>query len=378
MKGNEAGRRRPWRIVDPYVAALLGTVAFAAVLPAGGRAGEGVALASDIAIGVLFLLYGARLSTQEAVGGLRQWKLHLVVLSATFVLFPLLGLAARLCVPQLLTEQLYTGVLFLCVVPSTVQSSIALTSTARGDVPAAICAGTYSNLLGMAATPLLAAWLIGSQAAFTAEGLLRITLQLLVPFVIGQLLHPKLGGFLSRHRRRLTLLDRGSILLVVYTAFSAGMEQHVWQRVTPLRLLAVVLVAGLLLGTALAATAFAGRRLGFGRGARVAIVFCGANKSLASGLPMAAVLFGTEAGPVTLPLMLFHQLQLLLCAVIANRWPDEAGEIREDGQDGQGGEAGKIGEVAVAPSGAARADGEITPSPAPLPRGGPAAAPETV
>ncbi|MCX4546234.1 bile acid:sodium symporter family protein [Streptomyces sp. NBC_01565] len=323
MRGSEARSRRRWWSVDPYVAALLATVALAAVLPARGRAGETVGLVSDIAIGLLFFLYGARLSTQEALGGLRQWKLHLVVVAATFALFPLLGLAARICVPHLLTEQLYAGVLFLCVVPSTVQSSIALTSTARGDVPAAICAGAYSNLLGMALTPLLAAWLIGSQAAFTAEGLLRIAVQLLAPFIAGQLLHSRSGAFLARHKRGLTVLDRGSILLVVYTAFSAGMEQHIWQRFTPLRLAGVLLVAGALLAAALAVTAFAGRRLGFGREARVAIVFCGANKSLASGLPMAAVLFGPQAGPVILPLMLFHQLQLLLCAVIANRWAAE-------------------------------------------------------
>ena len=312
------GRLR--RAVDPYVAALLGTVALAALLPASGQAAGVVEGAADLAIGLLFFLYGARLSTREAVHGLRQWKLHLVVGSSTFVLFPLLGLAAGGLVPFLLTNRLHTGVLFLCVVPSTVQSSIALTSTARGNVPAAICAGTYSSLAGMVLTPLLAAWLIGSTAGFSADGLVRIATQLLLPFVAGQCLRRWIGGFTARHRRALGLLDRGSILLVVYTAFSRGMTEGIWQQITPVRLLGLLSVAGTLLAVALVTTSCAARRLGFSREDRVAIVFCGSNKSLATGLPMAAVLFGDSAGPVILPLMLFHQLQLMVCALIAARW----------------------------------------------------------
>ncbi|EFL28487.1 bile acid/Na+ symporter family transporter [Streptomyces himastatinicus ATCC 53653] len=312
------GRLR--KAVDPYIAALLGTVALAALLPASGRAAGAVGGAAAIAIGLLFFLYGARLSTREAVHGLRQWKLHLLVGASTFVLFPLLGLAMGGLAPFLLTDRLYTGVLFLCVVPSTVQSSIALTSTARGNVPAAICAGTYSSLIGMALTPLLAAWLIGSRVGFSADGLLGIATQLLLPFVAGQCLRRWIGEFTVRHRRALGLLDRGAILLVVYTAFSRGMTEGVWQQLTPVRLLALLSLAATLLAVALATTSYAARRLGFGREDRIAIVFCGSNKSLATGLPMAAVLFGESAGPVILPLMLYHQLQLMVCTVIAARW----------------------------------------------------------
>ncbi|MEU7135772.1 bile acid:sodium symporter family protein [Streptomyces sp. NPDC046261] len=310
--------------VDPYVAALLGTVLLATLLPATGGAATAVGHAADLAIGLLFFLYGTRLSTREAIGGLRQWKLHLVVVLSTFALFPLLGVAIGAVAPLLLTPQLYTGVLFLCAVPSTVQSSIALTSTARGNVPAAICAGTYSSLLGMVATPVLAAVLIGSAVRFSADGLLTVTTQLLAPFLAGQLLRPKLGGFVSRHKRVLGRLDRLSILLVVYTAFSRGMAQGIWHQVTPLRLAGLLLLAATVLATALTATSLAARRLGFGRADRVTIVFCGANKSLATGLPMAAALFGDGAGLVILPLMLFHQLQLTVCAVIAGRWSRQA------------------------------------------------------
>ncbi|MYZ36816.1 MULTISPECIES: bile acid:sodium symporter family protein [unclassified Streptomyces] len=312
------------RAVDLYVVALLGTVVFAALLPATGRAATAVGHAADIAIGLLFFLYGARLSTREALDGLRQWKLHLVVGASTFALFPLLGLAVGGLVPYLLGEQLYMGLLFLCVVPSTVQSSIALTSTARGNVPAAICAGTYSSLAGMVATPLLAAWLIGSTVSFSLHGLLTIVTELLLPFLAGQFCRRWIGAFIGRHKKRIGLLDRFSILLVVYTAFSRGMAEGIWHQMTPARLLVLLGLAAALLAVALGTTSFAARRLGFSREDRVTIVFCGSNKSLATGLPMAAVLFGSSAGLVILPLMLFHQLQLMVCAVIAGRWAREA------------------------------------------------------
>lgn len=316
--------RRAGRAVDPYVAALLATVALAALLPATGGAATAVGHGADLAIGLLFFLYGTRLSARAAWTGLRQWRLHLVVGASTFALFPLLGLALGGLAPFLLSDPLHTGLLFLCVVPSTVQSSVALTATARGNVPAAICAGTYSSLAGMVLTPLLAAWLIGSEVRFSADGLLAIGTQLLLPFLAGQALRRWTAPFVIRHTKALALLDRGSILLVVYTAFSRGMAEGVWHQITPVRLLSLLGLAALVLGVALTLTSFTARRLGFGREDRVAIVFCGSNKSLATGLPMAAVLFGEAAGPVILPLMLFHQLQLMVCAVIAGRWSRRA------------------------------------------------------
>ncbi|GAA2773015.1 hypothetical protein GCM10019017_16310 [Streptomyces showdoensis] len=233
--------RRPllpsWLPVDPYILALLGTVGLAALLPASGTAATVAEGASKAAVALLFFLYGARLSTREALDGLTHWRLHVTVLACTFVLFPLLGLAARGLVPAVLTPSLYGGLLFLCLVPSTVQSSIAFTSIARGNVPAAICAGSFSSLAGIVLTPLLAAALLGNGAGgFSSDSLVEIVLQLLVPFLAGQLLRRWVGGFLVRHKRVLGYVDRGSILLVVYTAFSAGMTQGVWRLVTPARL----------------------------------------------------------------------------------------------------------------------------------------------
>ncbi|WP_327412550.1 bile acid:sodium symporter family protein [Streptomyces sp. NBC_01233] len=306
--------------LDPYVLALLGTVGLAALLPARGAAASVADGASTAAVALLFFLYGARLSTREALGGLRHWRLHLTVLACTFLLFPLLGLAARVLVPGVLTQPLYGGLLFLCLVPSTVQSSIAFTSIARGNVPAAICAGSFSSLAGIVLTPLLAAGLLGSHAGgFSPGSLLKITLQLLLPFLLGQALRPWAGGFLVRHKQVLGHVDRGSILLVVYAAFSAGVAAGIWHRVSLPRLGALLLVEAVLLAVMLLVTWYGSARLGFGRADRIAIQFAGSKKSLAAGLPMASVLFGAQAGLAVLPLMLFHQMQLMVCAVLARR-----------------------------------------------------------
>ncbi|MEU6945105.1 bile acid:sodium symporter family protein [Streptomyces sp. NPDC046316] len=324
-----------WLPIDPYIAALLGTVGLAALLPASGAAATVADGASTAAVALLFFLYGARLSTREALDGLRHWRLHVTVLAATFVVFPLLGLAAKGLVPAVLTPPLHIGLLFLCLVPSTVQSSIAFTSIARGNVPAAICAGSFSSLAGILLTPLLAAVLLGGGAGgFSADSLVKIVLQLLAPFLAGQLLRRWVGGFVLRKKKVLGYVDRGSILLVVYTAFSHGMVAGTWHQVTPVRLGLLLAVEAVLLAVMLTLTWYGAKRLGFDRADRIAIQFAGSKKSLAAGLPMASVLFGPQASLAVLPLMLFHQMQLMVCAVIAKRRagdPEPAWEAAQEG-----------------------------------------------
>ncbi|MFF4694273.1 bile acid:sodium symporter family protein [Streptomyces chattanoogensis] len=321
-----------WLPVDGYILALVGTVGLAALLPARGPAATVADGASTAAVALLFFLYGARLSTREALAGLRHWRLHLTVLACTFAVFPVLGLAARVLVPHVLPPTLYTGLLFLCLVPSTVQSSIAFTSIARGNVAAAICAGSFSSLVGIVVTPLLAGLVLhGDGGGFSAGSLLSIVCRLLLPFVAGQLLRRWIGPFLARHKKVLGHVDRGSILLVVYTAFSAGMVQGIWHQVSPLRLLCLLGVEAVLLALMLTGTSYGAEKLGFSREDRIAITFAGSKKSLAAGLPMASVLFGAQAGLAVLPLMLFHQMQLMVCAVLAKRFAARAD--RERGTD---------------------------------------------
>ncbi|BBY63986.1 bile acid:sodium symporter family protein [Mycolicibacterium helvum] len=308
--------------VDTFLLMLVAVVALATVLPARGAAADVLSVATKVVIALLFLLYGTRLSPQQAWHGVRQWKLHLLVLATTFVAFPLLGLAARAFVPSVLTDDLYTGLLFLCLVPSTVQSSIAFTSMARGHVPAAIVSASLSNIVGVLLTPLLVLVLMPINGAPRVDGSAvgDIVLQLLAPFAVGQLLRPWLAPAVTRHAVLTKVVDRGSILLIVYAAFSVGMTEHIWISVRPWRVVAVAAVSALLLAIVLALTWVTGRLARLDRGDAIVLLFCGSKKSLASGLPMALVLFPpATVGLIMLPLMLFHQIQLFTCAVIASR-----------------------------------------------------------
>src|SRR6202163_774180 len=308
--------------IDTFLLALLAVVTLAALFPATGTAADVLDVATKVAIALLFFLYGTRLSPTEALHGLRHWRLHLLVLAATFVAFPLLGLAAHVLVPSVLTPGLYTGVLFLCLVPSTVQSSIAFTSIAHGNVPAAIVSASLSNILGVVATPLVAVLLMHAHGAPRVDGsaVLDIVAQLLLPFFVGQLLRPWVAGWVHRHTLMTKAFDRGSILLVVYTAFSISMAEHIWSTLSPLRIVAVAVVCTALLAAMLGITVGTARLARLNRADATVLLFCGSKKSLASGLPMALVLFGNgKVGLIMLPLMIFHQIQLLVCAVIAGR-----------------------------------------------------------
>ena len=316
---------------DHFTCALIATVVLATVLPCRGAAAGVFEVLTDMAIALLFFLHGAKLSREAVVAGATHWRLHLTVLASTFVLFPLLGWLLRPVLAPLVTPDLYLGVLFLCALPSTVQSSIAFTSIARGNVAAAICSASASSLLGIFLTPLLVGLMLEShgQGGMSWDAIGAIVLQLLVPFVAGQVAQRWIGGWVARHRGLVAYVDQGSILLVVYTAFSAAVLQGLWKQV-PLPVLGgLLLVNAVLLAIALLATRYGARALGFDRADEITIVFCGSKKSLASGVPMAKVLFaGHPLGTIVLPIMLFHQIQLMTCAVLARRYAARPMEAR--------------------------------------------------
>jgi sodium/bile acid cotransporter 7 len=278
---------------------------------------------TNAAIALLFFLHGAKLSREAVIAGATNWRLHLCVLASTFVLFPLLGWVLKPVLLPLVTPALYVGILFLCTLPSTVQSSIAFTSIARGNVPAAVCSASASSLIGIVVTPLLTGLMMQAhgQDGMSWHAVGSIVLQLFVPFVAGQVAQRWMGGWVQRHRPLIGLVDQGSILLVVYTAFSAAVLQGLWKQL-PLPVLGGLLVVNAaLLAVALLSTRYGARALGFEREDEITIVFCGSKKSLASGVPMANVLFpASTLGMVVLPLMLFHQMQLMVCAVLARRY----------------------------------------------------------
>ncbi|MGN6706587.1 MAG: bile acid:sodium symporter family protein [Rhodanobacter sp.] len=327
---------RPRHLPDSFTLALLATVLLASLLPARGTAAHVFDLVTDAAIALLFFLHGAKLPRRSIVQGMTHWRLHLTVLAGTFVLFPLLGLLLRPLGDLLLTPELSLGLLFVCLLPSTVQSSIAFTSIAGGNVPAAVVSASVSNLLGIVLTPLLVGLLLEShRGGVSWQGVLDIVLLLLLPFALGHFARRWIGTFVDRHKPLLGYSDQATILLVVYTAFSAAVVEGLW-RDTPLSaLLTTVAACALLLALVMPTITWAARRLGFSREDEITIVFCGSKKSMASGIPMAKILFAGQAGglgALVLPLMIFHQLQLMVCAVVARRYADRGarGVVEDD------------------------------------------------
>lgn len=324
--------QRLFSVFEPFILSLLATVAIATILPARGAFATFAGYLADAGIVLLFFLHGAKLSRDAIWTGLRNWPLHLAVLASTFLLFPLLGLG-MIRLPGI-DPSLAMGILFLTLLPSTVQSSIAFTAIARGNVAAAICSASFSNLLGILVTPALVALLMKVEggAGVSLASIEGILLQLLAPFVAGHLLRPWIGGFVSRHKSLLTLVDRGSILLVVYTAFGAAVVEGLWTRVSPGDLGRLFLLCLLLLGLILAATYLIARAMRLSPEDAIVLQFCGSKKSLASGVPMAGVLFpAAQVGVILLPVMLFHQIQLIACAMLARHYGEQA-EARGEGE----------------------------------------------
>lgn len=309
--------------IDPFTLLLIGTVILASVQPVQGSAAVYFEQLTKFAVALLFFLHGAKLSRKAVYEGLIHWRLHILVMLSTFLLFPLLGVALKPLLMPVVDPSIYVGVMFLCVLPSTVQSSIAFVSMAKGNMPAAICSASASTLLGVFITPLLVGLLVSSQAAEShfVDAFVKILLQLLLPFVAGHLLQRWVGPFIKAHGMLTKVVDQGSILLVVYTAFSAAVVQGIWRQVSGFNLVGLLLICAVILALALGTTTFVSRKLGLSKEDEITVVFCGSKKSLVTGVPMAKVLFASSTvGMMVLPLMLFHQMQLMVCAFLASRY----------------------------------------------------------
>ncbi|GAA1647627.1 bile acid:sodium symporter family protein [Georgenia ruanii] len=307
---------RTW--IDPFVVALLATLALGLLVPFPKAVLGVVSGAGDVAVTMLFLVYGMRLSTTEVVAGLRNMRLQGAILAATYVLFPAIGLLVHAVATPWLGTALAAGLLYLTLLPSTVQSSVAFTSIARGNVAGAICAATVSNVAGMFLTPLLVLWLMGRAGSTGTGGLRDVLLQLLVPFLVGQLLQPFVGRWVRARRWISRTVDRGTILLVVLGAVASATAGGVWAGVTWGMVAALLVLSAVVLAVVLAVNWYGGAALRLDVADRVALLMCGSKKSLATGLPMAAVLFApAAAATVAVPVIVFHQLQLVVCAVLA-------------------------------------------------------------
>lgn len=314
---------RPRFMPDNFTLCLIAAMAGASLLPVQGQVAVVFGWVTNLAIALLFFMHGAKLSRQAIWAGATHWRLHLLVFGCTFVLFPVLGLLLKPVLAPLMGHELYLGMLFLCALPATVQSAIAFTSLARGNVAAAVCSAATSSLLGIFITPFLVMLLLGAEAGSgdTLGAIGQITLQLLVPFIAGQIARRWIGSWVEQNKSWLKNVDQGSILLVVFGAFSASVVEGLWQTIPLAQLGGLVVACCVLLAIVLVLVEQLARRLGFNTEDRITILFAGSKKSLATGVPMAQVLFaGGSMGAMILPLMIFHQIQLMVCAVLAERY----------------------------------------------------------
>ncbi|SMC27464.1 solute carrier family 10 (sodium/bile acid cotransporter), member 7 [Andreprevotia lacus DSM 23236] len=309
---------------------MLCAVALALLWPAIGTS-DGplhLGLVTNLGVSLVFFLHGAALSRQSLKAGVSNWRLHAFVQSTTYLVFPLIGIVLVLAIRGALPPDLVLGVFYLCALPSTISSSVAMTSLGKGNVPGAIFNASLSNIVGMAATPLLIGIMVSTGGAHLPLGkaVLDIALQLLLPFVLGQLLRPWLADWLARNKPVISKLDRGVVVLIVYSSFCDSTAAGLWHNYAWWMLAVVFVLVGILLAVVLLGTTWISRSLGFSLPDEVAAVFCGSKKSLATGIPMAKLLFAGHPGLglIVLPVMFYHQLQLLVCSVLARRYAERA------------------------------------------------------
>ncbi len=313
--------RKEW-----FLLALVGAVALASVWPDLGRSGGLLRLevVSNWGVALVFFLTGLGLSSAALRDGAMKWRVHLLVQLSTYALFPLLWWAFMALFSRWLPQDLALGFAYLCALPSTISSSVAMTVLARGNVPAAIFNASASSLLGIVLTPALVTVMSGSSGAALpfGEAVWKLTQLLLLPLLAGQLLRPLLLGFHQRHKARISQVDRWVIILLVLSAFSDSVASGLWRDHGAELLVKAAAGAGLFLVVVVVLTRWVARLAGMPVEDEIAAVFCGSKKTLASGVPMAKLLFGAHpaVGVIVLPIMFYHQLQLILCSWMAQRY----------------------------------------------------------
>lgn len=312
--------------VDGFLLAILVAILLAALWPEFGAGGGPWRLerVATWAVSAVFFLHGAQLATESLARGARNWRLHLLVQLTTFVAFPLVGFLLCAALAPVLAAPLALGLYYLTALCSTISSSVTLVALAGGAVPAAVFNATLSSVMGVFLTPLLVG-LVADTAGIRiplGDAVAGVVVKVLVPLLAGQLARPLFGELLARHRRTTAYADRAVIVLIVYLAFADSIAAGVWGSISWLELAGVLAIAAALLGLATVAVLSVSRRLGFAREAEIVALFCGTQKSLVSGMPIAKLLFAgnPSLGLIVLPMLVYHQLQLIVGALLARRY----------------------------------------------------------
>ena len=347
LDGMKTHRKKQGSSRNGFIVALLCSVALAFMFPSPGAKGGWMhpELLNNAGVALILLLQGLAMAVERMKAGASNWRLHVIVQSFTFLLFPIVGLAfheiTRFIWPSE-PSALRDGFLYLCVLPSTVSTSVVLTTVARGNTPGAIFNAALSNILGVILTPLLVHLLMQASGQFSSFGplLLKITLLTLLPFAVGMGIRPFVRKWVDAHGTSLNILSNGVILFIVYTAFCDSVEGRIWEHYG-MELTVKVLLGVIALFTTVSLLVWAvSNAARLGKEDFIAALFCSVKKTLAMGVPLAQLIFGAKAnlGLILLPIMFYHPFQLFVCGLLANHFArqnrDEipAGDVSPIGQ----------------------------------------------
>ncbi|SJL83846.1 bile acid:sodium symporter family protein [Vibrio palustris] len=313
-----------------FILGMMAAIALAVFTPNLGKT-DGILhldVVTSVGIALVFFLHGLGLSPQAIKAGLSNWKLHIYVQLATFAAYPLLWVIFGNQFLAFMPAPLAFGFCYLFSLPSTVSSSVTMTSVGKGNVPGAIFNASLSSIIGVFITPALVEAFMGLQGADMNfwEAVLDIGKLLLIPMIAGQLLRPYLVAWMTRHKAIVGKLDKYVIILIVYNAFCDSMINQIWTQFSPSLLVLSIVVCVVVLIVMVHGIQWGARLCGFSMPDEVTAIFCGSKKTLAAGIPMAKVIFASDPnlGMILLPIMLYHPLQIFYCAIIANRYAAKA------------------------------------------------------
>lgn len=335
---------------------LMLAVVFAAIFPRPGSH-QGFLHAdvlNNLGIGLIMFLQGLSLAMEKLKNGAKNWRLHIIIQSFTFVVFPLVGVAAYFTLPLIWTTEplaIRQGLLYLCVLPSTISTSVVLTAVARGNTAGALFNAALSNIIGVFLTPLMVQQMMRTAGQSTPMGMLMLKIMLLtlLPFFVGMSLRKFVKSWVDIHKAWVARISNGVIIFIVYSAFCDSFVEKIWQRdgiSTTVKLLLCVVLLFTFMSLLIYSVC---RLLRLNREDRITAYFCSVKKTLAMGVPLAMLIFGTRSDVplIILPLMFYHPIQIFINGILANEWAKHAGAHVPAMKTSAGRQAGTDGSVVV-------------------------------
>jgi len=327
-------RRKPaivpaWIRQNGFILGLFGVVILAFLFPQPGarRGWLHPDLVSNFGIALILFLQGLSMPLEKVRSGAGNWQLHVIIQVFTFVIFPIVGLGFQLLLPHIWADEpeaIKQGFLYLCVLPSTVSTSVVLTSVAGGNTAAAILSAAFSNIVGVILTPLLVSFLMHATGHSGPIGplLIQITMLTLLPFTVGAILRHFVQHWVDANKRWINPISNGVILFIVYTAFCDSVIEKIWDKYGVVLTVEVLLIVVFLFGTISLLIYLTSRVARLNREDSIAVYFCSVKKTLAMGVPLAILIFGSRAdlSLILLPIMFYHPFQLFVNGLLANRW----------------------------------------------------------